>query len=326
MTLQKIFHESVSSQRLLKAGDTVIVGVSGGADSVALLTLINDLKYDLGLRIIAAHVNHRLRKSADKDEDYVKALCSRYGIRCVTQSVTIKKEAQVSPEDAARRKRFSALGTIARRYSADALALAHHRDDLAETVLMRILRGTGLKGLEAMTAMREINGIPLIRPLLDAGREDIEKFLKKRDLRYRTDPTNRSRRFLRNRIRHDLIPLLERDYKKGVKHNLAALADIAGNDYDYLKQQAEKIVARWQVNRSGITVPLKSFNRLHPAMQRMALCLGIQKILPSSKGYPLSQIDAIRSAAINLKQPLHAVSGISLSRSKETLSVSPRSS
>ncbi|WP_243689383.1 tRNA lysidine(34) synthetase TilS [Geotalea toluenoxydans] len=198
----------IRAHRLISSGDTIIVAVSGGADSVALLDVLASLRSSK-LRLIVAHLNHCLRGSeSDADEAFVRKLAGKYGVCFVTKAVDVlalSRESKMSLEEAGRVARYRFFKELAINCKARSVAVAHHADDQAETVLMRLIRGAGGSGLRAMTSTTA--GL-IIRPLLSVTRREIESYLDKKGLGYRTDSSNADLNFLRNRIRHELIPFL----------------------------------------------------------------------------------------------------------------------
>ncbi|QWV95029.1 tRNA lysidine(34) synthetase TilS [Geomonas oryzisoli] len=224
---------NVRSQDLFSPGETVVVAVSGGADSVALLDILSRLEIE-GLKLIVAHLNHCLRGThSDDDEKFVADLATGYRLPFVAIRVDVASFATaegLSLEDAGRQARYAFFHEVARRRGATGIAVAHHLDDQAETVLIRLLRGAGATGLSAMKA----SGANLVkRPLLKVGREDIERYLKERGLTWRTDESNSDTTILRNSIRHELIPVLKK-YNPKVTERLAATAEILAADEELL--------------------------------------------------------------------------------------------
>ncbi|ACH39648.1 tRNA(Ile) lysidine-34 synthase, putative [Citrifermentans bemidjiense Bem] len=223
----------VRNQNLFQPGETVVVAVSGGADSVALLDIMTRL--ECGLRLVVAHLNHCLRGAeSDADQAFVASLADNYHLPFVSQSCDVAdlaRRERLSLEDAGRRARYAFLEQTAEQYGAFSIALAHHQDDQAETVLIRLLRGSGGTGLSAMAGTA---GDKLKRPLLQVSRVKLEQYLKQRELSYRTDSTNADTAILRNSIRHELIPLLRR-YNPKVSERLAATAEILAGDEELLE-------------------------------------------------------------------------------------------
>ncbi|MCX5710037.1 MAG: tRNA lysidine(34) synthetase TilS, partial [Candidatus Omnitrophica bacterium] len=218
--------------RLLKKNDRILVGVSGGPDSTALLYALRSLGKQLDLKLFVAHLDHGLRKDSAQDARFVRDLAFKLKLPLISGRVRVKKSGSL--EESARKARFDFLLKTAKKFKADKIALGHNLDDQAETVLMRILRGTGLSGLSAILPKRVISGCEVIRPLIEVKRREIEAYLERNKIIPRRDPTNAQDIFLRNKIRNRLLPLLEKDYNANIKSILANLAESSGADYEYL--------------------------------------------------------------------------------------------
>ena len=272
---------TMKAQKLVSPGDKIIVGVSGGPDSVALLYLLNTLRYDLGITLHVAHFNHKLRKSADRDQKFVIKLSRKLHVPITVSSAQQKFwKIKGSLEELARRYRFDFLIRTARKYKTSVIALGHTQDDLTETVLMRILRGTGMAGMRAILPKRVIQGVTFVRPLLNFSKKEILSFLKKETIPYRIDPSNRSQKFFRNKIRLQLLPLLERQYNKNIREVLTHLANTMAIDYDYIEKDGELIFGRLvqREHESLIKISLNKFAKLEPSLQRIILRLAIEKL------------------------------------------------
>lgn len=234
----------IAEQRLLAVGDRVVVAVSGGADSVALLDLLANLA-ELNLSLIVAHLNHNLRAGeAEADAAFVKELAGRYGILTEIGTTDVRKLAEqrrLSLEDAGRAARYSFFAEVVSRFQANRIALGHHADDQAETVLMRLLRGAGTSGLVGMAP--QTAGGKYIRPLLGVSRRELEEYLVARGLSWRTDSSNADLQFLRNRIRHELLPQLT-TYNPAISARLVATAQIAAADEALLKMITDQAFDR----------------------------------------------------------------------------------
>lgn len=234
--------KTIRKHHMLQVGETVIVAVSGGADSTALLDILYNLK-ELRLKLVAAHLNHSLRgEESDGDELFVRELAERYGIPFVVEKADVKllsRERRLSLEDAGRKARYAFFERAAAELGADVVALAHHADDQAETVLMRLLRGAGGSGL---------TGIPpksgrYVRPLIDVTRSDIERYLAGRGVTFRQDSTNTDINFLRNRIRHELVPYLAA-YNPSITERLIATSRTLAADEELLESLTGEAFAR----------------------------------------------------------------------------------
>lgn len=253
---------TIKTYGLLSRGDTVVIGVSGGPDSLALLHLLHGIKKEYSLTLHVAHLDHKLRKSSSQDSAFVEQAAKSLHLPFSGGAVNLRKPS----EETCRLARHEFLFKIAKTLNADSIALGHTLDDQAETVLMRLIRGTGLLGLAGIAPKRNFGDFTVIRPLIELPRAEIEKYLKRKGLRPRIDETNCQDIFLRNRIRAELLPLLEKKYNRNIKQLLGNLAQNTGNDYDYLLRSAEK-------DAGGIkpAIGLARFARLHPSIKAIVL-------------------------------------------------------
>ncbi|HTZ11049.1 MAG TPA: tRNA lysidine(34) synthetase TilS [Candidatus Margulisiibacteriota bacterium] len=317
MSLQRQFKETVKAYSLLQKNDSVLVGLSGGADSVTLLYLLNSLKDELALKLHVAHLDHMLRKSSASDASFAMALAKKLKIPFTLGRVDLKaEEKKGSLEELARRARFDFLFRVAKNIKADKIALGHNLDDQSETVLMRILRGSGLYGLSGILPKRKIGTFQVIRPLIGIKRKEIEGFLAKKKIAYRIDPTNKEEIFFRNKIRRRLLPLLEKEYNNNIKEILSNMAESLSCDYDYLLEEAEKSLSGF---KGGLD--LKKLSRLHPSMQRLIFRLKIASLQGDTRRITYKHIKEIEDLSVN--RPLNSVvnlpKGISVVKKKNRL-------
>ncbi len=300
---------SIILNRLVSSGDKIIVGVSGGPDSVALLHVMNRLKYELGIQLHIAHYNHCMRKSSDADKSFVERLAAKLNISCTIGTWKDYNDnfKYGSLEEAARQARFDFFIKLALKQKASAVALGHNADDQAETILMRILRGTGAFGIRGMLPDRKINNVRFIRPMLQVSRCDIERYLKDNNISFRIDPTNKQLKFFRNKIRHKLLPLIEAEYNSGIKAVLSNLADVTAADYDYIEQQAEKAFLKivWCKKKEGVDIDLNRFMRKHIALRRMILRMAIEYVKGDIRRIDLKHMKEIEEMIIN--RPVNSI-------------------
>ena len=251
--------ETISAHGMLKEGDRVLAAVSGGADSVCMLHVLWRLSEETGFKLYCAHLNHGLRgAAADSDEDYVKKLCKRLGIKAYTKRADVAERAKrdkLTVEEAGRAERYEFFAELCRCHRINRTATAHNKNDNAETVLMRIMRGSGTDGLAAVQYTRR-DGV--IRPLLNVTRKEIEAYCAENGLEYCTDATNADNAYTRNRIRNELIPYIEREFGCDIIGSLAKLAENAGEDARFINGYAERLY-----DRISSPLPNKKPNVLH---------------------------------------------------------------
>jgi tRNA(Ile)-lysidine synthase len=248
---------------LLRRGQGVVVGVSGGPDSVALLAVLRDLAAQAarGYRLTAAHMNHQLRPAAAEEAQFVARLAEQWGIPCVVEARDVRAAAKAGGqgiEAAARDLRYDFLLAVAARCGADIVAVGHHADDNVETILQRIVRGTHLRGLAGIHASRRLGpgGPLLVRPLLEVRRERIEAFCRRCGLEWRTDESNADPAYRRNFIRHELLPLLRARLNERAEEALLRLAAAAGTADEHLGQEGRRVLERAVRHRTDRRVVL----------------------------------------------------------------------
>ncbi len=279
---------------VIRRGATIVVGVSGGADSTALLHAMIELREQFDIQIVAAHLNHRLRGAdSDRDESFVRDLCARLDVKLVGERADRLDAWASNLEERARDARHDFLNRAADGIGAEYVALAHHRDDQAETVLMRLLRGAGAGGLAAMS---ERGPGRLIRPILALGRADIIGYLRERDLAYVEDASNSSPIFLRNRIRNELLPTLEREYAPGVGNRLIELAAEMRSLDDLVSTIASREMETMRVADDAID--LGRFRGLHRAVQAAVIRKFIEERVGHLRHVGRAHIDAMLRLAL----------------------------
>ena len=271
----------IRERQLLKPGDRVAVAVSGGADSVALLRVLLELRAALGLVLLVAHFNHQLRgDESDADERFVEDLARHHELPFLAGRADVREHAtshKLSLEHAARELRYEWLTRLAHEQRFDAIATAHNSDDQAETVLMKFLRGAGTRGLAGIHAVHTGHGSRIIRPLLETPRREIERYLNALNQPWREDHSNLDTQHTRNRIRHELLPLLERDYNPNLRQLLSETADISAEEEADWEARAGQYVNHWHKDERRMLlddqpgcVPWK-FSRESVALQRRAI-------------------------------------------------------
>ena len=266
---------SIEKHKLLTANQTVVVAVSGGADSVALLHIMVRLGSYFGLRLHAASLHHGIRGQAAQDDlDFVQQLAEQWRLPYIpgwADVPRLAREQGMGMEEAGRQARYDFLARAAVQANSDCVAVAHHAGDQAETILMHIIRGSGLSGLRGMqfaASMPNHVGITLIRPLLEIPREDLEGYCAAHGLDFRHDDSNDDIRYRRNFIRHEVMSRLQ-ELNPNVAAAFARLADSASVDEHYMSSQFESAVMPMvDVGDDGWSLSREAYAQLHPAMQR----------------------------------------------------------
>ena len=284
---------TIDKYKMLKSGDRVVVGVSGGPDSVCLLSILTELKTELQIELIAAHFEHGLRPGEDeKETEFVRSFVKSLGVPFEYEKADKNiKDGKGSLEEKARIVRYRFLERVRNKYDATKIALGHNKNDQAETIIMRLLRGSGLEGLKGIPPVRD--GV-IIRPIIGLTRDEILYYLNEKGLHYVSDPSNMDITFLRNRIRHELIPLL-RTYQPNIIEVLAKTAEILFVENDFLNSEAEKWVRQNSRTVEGaILTNITAFNKTHPALKNRILKYLIKKKLGHTKRITYEHISRIR--------------------------------
>ena len=268
--IEKIL-DTIKTNNMLTHGDNVIVAVSGGPDSTCLLHILHKLKEKFNITLYAAHVNHCLRgEESDKDEEYVKEFCRALGIECFSRRIDINRLAEergLSTESAAREARYEFFEELIKDLNAQKIALAHNANDQAETVLMRIMRGTGMEGIIGIKAVR---GNIFIRPLINIKRESIDGYCEDNNLLPRIDKTNLESIYTRNKIRLELIPYIMENFNSDIVTTLNRLADTIARDNYYLEKIAsEKYKSYCERNDKKVIIDKNAFKEHEAVITRI---------------------------------------------------------
>jgi tRNA(Ile)-lysidine synthase len=263
--------QTLAAHKMLDPGDRVLVGVSGGPDSMALLHLLSRLAPGLNIRLGVAHLNHCLRgSSADEDAEVVRRTAATLHHSChmgIARVIKVKQKLGLCLEEASRRVRYAFFKKTMIDADYNKLALGHHLDDNAEQMLMALLRGTGPRGLSGIAPVREKH---IIRPLIDTRRSQIESFVRKEGINSVKDASNDDLQFLRNRIRHRLLPLLAAEYNPRIADLLNRLADVTRTEEDWIDNMVATEYKRVVLHRqkSVIALSIDAIGLTHPAMAR----------------------------------------------------------
>lgn len=297
----------LEEESLLPPGDRIVVAVSGGSDSTALLQLLFLLSGTWGWSLTAAHANHGFRpEESALEAEAVRSFAEERGIPFVYKELHVPaylKERGGNPQDAARELRYRFLLETAKAVGASRIALAHHADDQAETVLMRLLRGTGITGLAGISMRRTEQNVELVRPLLRITKNELLEELRRQGIGYCTDSSNAKLDYTRNRIRLEALPYLAR-YNPSIVEALNRLAELASADDSFLEEEAGRVFGRLAVPAGeGIRFDRREFASLHVALQRRFLKLILNYVSKGTEPPDYGEVERIRGSLLHTGKP-----------------------
>jgi tRNA(Ile)-lysidine synthase len=290
--------KTIARYGLLERGDKVLVACSGGADSSALLAALLELREEYGLRIAVAHFNHHLRRAADDDERFVIQMAQKLGLPVYLRREDIRACAAkhgLNIEEAGRERRYKFLRATAGRIAATRIATAHTLTDQAETVLMRILRGSGPTGLGGIAPC--IDGL-IIRPLIEVERREVEAYVRTQKIPYCEDETNRDLRYQRNRVRRRLIPYLERKFEPKIVQHLGRLAEISREEEEVWEQYSQAEAKRAILWKEGkILLDARRLSSLPPATGRRLVRAFLNAVKGDLRRFSFRDVETVRYLA-----------------------------
>jgi len=290
----KKVQQTIEKYNLLNNGESVVVALSGGPDSTALLTVLCTIAGKMDLKLIIAHFNHGLRgRESDADELYCRELAEKSGLIFCPGKLDKKADTRgVSPEDFYRRQRYEFLNKTAEKYKAQKIALGHNLNDQAETVLLNLLRGSGLEGLKGFLPMRDDR---IIRPLIETSRQEIISFLDASQIAYRQDRSNKDNKYLRNKIRNELIPYLKEEYNPKIDENLAQMAQILRIEDDFIKRHVTGAMKKsiLQKNSSSLSLKVNAVRQLPDAVRWRLFKTILEDLTPLKNGISYAHVRSV---------------------------------
>ncbi len=286
--LQDKLKKTIQKYNLIEKNDKIVIGVSGGPDSMCLLDSLYCLKKDLEIEIVVVHVNHMIRKEADGETQYVKQYCKEHEIPFYVKRVDVvklAKEQKLGTEAMGRKVRYEFFTEVAQKVGANKIATAHNANDNAETVLMNMIRGSGTSGLKGIEIRRESEYI-YIRPLRECTRKEIESYCKEKKLNPRIDQSNFENDYTRNKIRNILLPLLEEKFNPNIIETLNRLSEIAKEDDEYFLEIVQQEYENLKIgeNEKEVILNLKKFNLLPKVIKSRLLLYTISKVVGDTQG------------------------------------------
>lgn len=290
--LEQNILNTINKYELIKNGDNLVVGVSGGPDSMTLLNVLLNIKKQkkLDFGIVVAHINHMLRNEADEETEYVKRFCEEKDIQCFIKRENVEELAKINKigtEEAGRKLRYSFFDEVLEKTSSNKIATAHNANDNAETVLMNIIRGSGTSGLKGIEAIRDNK---FIRPLIECTRIEIENYCEENNLQPRIDKTNMENVYTRNKVRNMLIPYLQENFNPNIISTLNRLSSLAIIENKYIEDKTvesyRQVLLEENLGKKGkeeIILDLKKFNRQDLVIKNRLMLYTIGRVLGTSK-------------------------------------------
>lgn len=267
---------------LIKDGDKIVLGVSGGPDSICMLDMMRELKEEknINFEIYVAHVNHMIREEAIEDEKYVQNYCLKHNIKFFVKRVDVQKIAndkKIGTEEAGRKVRYDFFEEVLQKTGSNKIAIAHNKNDKIETIIMHLLRGSGLSGLKGIEPIRDNK---YIRPLIECERQEIEQYCEDRKLQPRIDKTNFENEYTRNKIRNIVIPYIKKEFNPNIIQTLSRLSEVATDESNYIDLQTQKIYNKLLIEKSDkqIILKLKEFNQQENVIQKRLVLKTIKEL------------------------------------------------
>ena len=290
--------ETIKKNNLIENEDKLVLGVSGGPDSISMLDILNKIRQDneikLNFEIVVAHINHMIREEAKEDELYVKNYCKKNNIEFYSKSIDVKKLAntnKIGTEEAGRNARYDFFNEILEKTKSNKIAIAHNKNDNAETMIMNIIRGSGVSGLKGIEPKRGI----YIRPLIECERIEIENYCEEQKLNPRIDKTNFENEYTRNKIRNIVIPYVKKEFNPNLINTLKRLSDLVKEEEVYIEKQVLDIYNNIVIEQkeNEIILDLKKFNVQEKVIKSRLILYTITRILGTSQGMEKIHIEDI---------------------------------
>ena len=291
--------ETIKKFNLILNGEKLVLGVSGGPDSIAMLDIFNEIRQEeknkLKFDIVVAHINHMIREEAKEDEEYVKKFCEEKNIEFYSKSIDIQEFAnnnKIGTEEAGRIARYKFFDEILEKTNSNKIAIAHNKNDNAETIIMNVIRGSGVSGLKGIEAKRG----KYIRPLIECERFEIEEYCKEKQLEPRIDKTNFENEYTRNKIRNVVIPYIKQEFNPNIIETLNRLSELVSEEEEYINRQVEKVyneIVLEEIEKSQIVLDLKKFNNQEKVIKSRLLLYTITRLLGTCQGIEKIHIEDI---------------------------------
>ena len=293
---QKVI-ETIRKYNLIEDGDKIVLGVSGGPDSISMLNILKEIKDDqiIKFEIYVAHINHMIRKEAIDDEKYVKDYCNRNDIKCYIKRIDVVKIAndkRIGTEEAGRNARYDFFEEILKETDSNKISIAHNKNDKIETIIMHLLRGSGLSGLKGIEPIRDNK---FIRPLIECERSEIEQYCEENNLNPCIDKTNFENEYTRNKIRNIVIPYIKQEFNPNIIQTLSRLSEVVTEEVEYVDKQTQKIYQQILIEKTDeqVSLNLKKFNEQEKIIKSQLILLATKQLMGSTQGIEKIHIEDI---------------------------------
>ena len=276
---------TIKKYNLIQQGDSIVLGVSGGPDSISMLNILNEIKEEYKFDIYVAHINHMIREEANDDEKYVQQYCEENNIAFFVKKIDvleIAKKEKIGTEEAGRNIRYEFFEEVLQKVGANKIAIAHNKNDKIETIIMNLLRGSGLSGLKGIEPIRDNK---YIRPLIECERQEIERYCEQQNLDPRIDKTNFENDYTRNKIRNIVIPYIKEEFNPNIIETLDRLAQVATDESDYIEYQTRKIYEKLLIEKTQeqIILKLKEFNEQEKVIKSRIILLTVKELMGAAQ-------------------------------------------
>lgn len=296
--LEKVL-STIKKFNLIEKGDKIVLGVSGGPDSISMLNILNSIRNDkklhLSFDIIVAHVNHNIREEAIDDQKFVEDFCKKIDVPCYVKSIDIpqiSKNQKIGEEEAGRNARYQFFDEVLEKEHANKIAIAHNKNDKIETIIMNVFRGSGIAGLKGI---EPIKNNKYIRPLIECERTEIEQYCKDEGIEPRIDRTNFENEYTRNKIRNIVIPYIKKNFNPNIIETMDRLSDLVKEEDEYLEKLVETKYKEFvkEESKKQIVLDLKKFNNEEKVIKSRLLLYTISRLLGSTKGIEKVHIEDV---------------------------------
>ena len=286
--------KTIKKYNLINANDKIVLGVSGGPDSLFMLNILNNLKEQLQIQIVVAHVNHKIREEADDDEQFVKELCKKINVEFYSKRIEVETYAnnnKIGLEEAGRKVRYEFFEEVLKLTGANKIAVAHNKNDKIETMIMHIIRGSGISGLQGIQPKNN----KIIRPIIEIERKDIEQYCQEQNLEPRIDKTNFENTYTRNKIRNIVIPYIKQEFNPNFIETMTRLSEVITEENIFLNKLTESEYKNILIKKSEkeIALDLRKFNELDNILKKRIILYTVSILRGGSQGIEKIHIEDI---------------------------------